>query len=39
MEESLCRLHVPNAFVGRAGFDGDASHILSRGVLAALSPW
>ena len=34
---SLCRLHVSHFFGGRAGFDVDASHILSQGVLAAIT--
>ena len=33
---SLCRLHMSNAFDGRAGFDVDASHIFPQGVLAAI---
>ena len=36
MGASLYRLHVPNAFGGRAGFGVDASHIFPQGVLAAI---
>ena len=37
MGASLCRLCVPSAFSGRAGFDVDARHILLQGVLAAVT--
>ena len=33
MGVSLCRLHVPSAFGGNAGFDVDTSHIFPQGVL------
>lgn len=34
---SLCRLHTSNFFGGRAGFDVDASHVLPKGMLAAIT--
>lgn len=34
---SLCSLHVPGGFVGRAGFDMNRSHALPQGELAALT--
>ena len=33
----LHRLHVPNAFGGRAGFDMDESHVFPQSVLAAIT--
>lgn len=33
---SLYRLHVPNAFGGRAGFDMNVHHICYQDVLAAI---
>ena len=32
----LYRLHMPNIFGGRAGFDMDASHVFLQGTLAAI---
>ena len=37
MGVSLCRLHMPNASGGGAGFDVDTSHIFPQGVLAAIT--
>lgn len=37
MGASLCRLCVPSAFGGRAGFDVDTSHIFPQGVLTAIT--
>lgn len=34
---SLCRLHVPSVFSGRAGFDTGAYHIFPQGVLAPVT--
>ena len=34
---SLYRLHVPNAFGGKAGLDVDASHVFPQGVLPAVT--
>lgn len=36
MGASLCSLHVPGGFVGRAGFDMNRSHVLLQGELTAL---
>ena len=33
----LCKVCVPSAFGGRAGFDMDASHLFPQGVLAAIT--
>ena len=33
----IYRLHVPNAFGERAGFDVDPSHVFPQGVLAAIT--
>lgn len=37
VEVSLYRLHVPNAFGERAGFDVDPSHVFPQGVLEAIT--
>ena len=37
MGASLCQLHVPSAFDGRAGFDMEASHVFPQGVLTAVT--
>lgn len=37
MSAFLYRLHVPNAFGGRTGFDKDASHLFPQGVLVAIT--
>ena len=34
---SLCRLHVPSVFSGRAGFDVGAHRIFPQGVLAPVT--
>lgn len=37
MRESSCRLHVPNDFDRKAGFDVDSSCVFPQGVLVALT--
>ena len=37
MGASICRLHVPSALGGMAGFDENASHVFPQGVLAAIN--
>lgn len=34
---SLRRMHMPNAFHGRSGFDVDASHVFPQDLLAAIT--
>lgn len=36
MGASLCSLHVPGGYVGRAGFGMNRSHVFAQGELAAL---
>lgn len=37
MGASLCSLHVPSGFGGRAEFDVNASHVFSQGLPAAIN--
>ena len=37
MGVSLCSLHVPSGFGGRAGSDKDVSYVFTQGVLAAIT--
>ena len=37
MGVTICRLHVPNAFGGRARFDVDTSHVFPQDVLAVIT--
>ena len=37
VEVPLCRLHVSDVFGGRAGFNMDASHVFSQGVLTGIT--